>query len=355
MVRQMVESGESFARFVVPHAYAAAETPLRLQVIHPSQVPIDALASLTGRCHGGIEFDSQGRRVAYHVLPHRPNDPVSPLFADLWSPVRVPAVDMIHLFNPLEPGQLRGLSWLAPVLAAVHEIDQLQDAALIRAKLANLVCGAMTDPEGNAGGMPGTNSGGVLTAGLEPGTIISGKPGWGIEFFDPKESQNYAPFIKSHLLAVAAGLGVPYELLTGDLSSVNYSSIRAGLVEFKKRLEHWQHNIVVYRLCRPVWDRFIRASVIAGHIDLLAYEADPAAFHAVDWLPPRSPWVDPLKDAQAEIVAINAGLMSRSQAVASRGYDPEMLDAEIAADRAREQSLGLAFSAAAPPPQGNQE
>ena len=40
------------------------------------------------------------------------------------------------------------------------------------------------------------------------------------------------------------------------------------------------------------------------------------------------------------------GLKSRTQALAERGYDAEQVDAEIAADKAREQSLGLSFGAA---------
>lgn len=48
-----------------------------------------------------------------------------------------------------------------------------------------------------------------------------------------------------------------------------------------------------------------------------------------------------LKDAKAEILAIDAGLMSRREAVASRGYDIEALDREIAEDERRAQHLGI--------------
>ena len=47
---------------------------------------------------------------------------------------------------------------------------------------------------------------------------------------------------------------------------------------------------------------------------------------------------------------IAAGLKSRSQALAERGYDAEAVDAEIAADQARERTLGLRFSAGASTP-----
>jgi hypothetical protein len=51
-----------------------------------------------------------------------------------------------------------------------------------------------------------------------------------------------------------------------------------------------------------------------------------------------------MKDTRAEIEQIEAGLKSRTQALAERGFDAEQVDAEIAADRAREQKLGLLAS-----------
>ena len=59
-------------------------------------------------------------------------------------------------------------------------------------------------------------------------------------------------------------------------------------------------------------------------------------------------YVDPKKDVEAEILAINAGLKSRRQAISERGYDAEQVDAEIAADKARTDALGLSFGAPSP-------
>ena len=77
------------------------------------------------------------------------------------------------------------------------------------------------------------------------------------------------------------------------------------------------------------------------------YEQNRRAYLACAWLPPKWDWVDPLKDAKAEIEQIAAGLKSRTQALAERGYDAEQVDAEIAADQARERTLGLRFGAKA--------
>ena len=77
------------------------------------------------------------------------------------------------------------------------------------------------------------------------------------------------------------------------------------------------------------------------------YDGRRREYLACGWLPPKWDWVDPLKDARAEIEQIDAGLKSRTQALAERGYDAEQVDAEIAADHAREKSLGLIFRSVA--------
>ena len=87
----------------------------------------------------------------------------------------------------------------------------------------------------------------------------------------------------------------------------------------------------------------METAVVAGAIDLPDYDRRRREYLACGWLPPKWDWVDPLKDARAEIEQIEAGLKSRTQALAERGYDAEQVDAEIAADKAREQVLGITF------------
>ena len=84
-------------------------------------------------------------------------------------------------------------------------------------------------------------------------------------------------------------------------------------------------------------------AVLAGGIDLPGYATERRQYLACDWLPTKWDWIDPAKDASAEILQIEAGLKSRTQAIAERGYDAEQVDREIAAERKREAELGLDF------------
>jgi capsid protein len=130
--------------------------------------------------------------------------------------------------------------------------------------------------------------------------------------------------LSHQIRAIAAGLGLPAHLVDGNLRNANYSSLRAGLVAFRQRIEQDQFGTIIPQFVAPLFSR------VTGEA-------------AAEFYPPAQPWVDPVKDTQATREAIAAGLMSRRQAVAALGYDVVALDAEIAADRAREAALGLAF------------
>ena len=129
-VRAMIESGESFIRLRVT-TEAGSSVPLSIELLDREQVPVDLHREIGGgaRIRAGIEFDPAGRRVAYRVLSSRPGDPIGPLRME---PVRVPAADCLHLFKPLAAGQLRGITWLAPVLLRLHELDQFEYVVLDR-------------------------------------------------------------------------------------------------------------------------------------------------------------------------------------------------------------------------------
>ena len=135
---------------------------------------------------------------------------------------------------------------------------------------------------------------------------------------------------------LAVGLGVPPYLMHGDLSEVNFSSIRAGLIAFRERVEMLQHSMLVFQFLRPVFEKWITIEVLAQRIKSTIDESLPAT-----WVTPRQVWVDPLKDVQAEILQEQHGFKSRREIVASRGVDIEVLDQERADELAREKELGL--------------
>lgn len=337
-VRSMIVSGEAFVQL------ALTERGLRLRHIAPEQVDIAQTVDLEGggRIIAGVEFDAAGQRVAYWI---RPVDPTA-IFEGYAPPVRVPASDVLHLFRPIGPGQVRGVSFLAPVLIRAGELDQLDDALLVGAKIAAMYAGFLTDMNGSATGFPleGVEVGSVMETGLEPGTLKVLPAGFDIKFSGPQNAQQSVEFGKVQLRGIAAGLGVPEYLLTGDLTGANYSSLRAGMLEFRRRVDAIQFQTIVPQLLRPAWQRFVTTAILSGEIEAGDFETNAADYFACEWIPPAQEWIDPEKDAKATAEMISSGLTSRRRAVAAQGYSVEELDAEIVSDRERESELGLSFA-----------
>ena len=232
------------------------------------------------RC--GIEFDALGRRVAYHLYRSHPEDgrlvPMSGQGG--LETVRVDAREVIHLYRVLRPGQIRGEPWLSRALVKLNELDQYDDAELVRKKTAAMFAGFVTrqSPEDNLMGEGGPDGDGIALAGLEPGTLQLLEPGEDIKFSEPADvGGSYSEFLRTQFRAVAAALGITYEQLTGDLTGVNYSSIRAGLLEFRRRCEMVQHGVLVHQLCRPVWSAWMKQAVLAGALEAPGFARGGAA------------------------------------------------------------------------------
>jgi lambda family phage portal protein len=341
MAHSLVVNGEAFAALVTDPDTGE----LRIKLLDPDQIDSFFDRDLDGgnKIVAGIELDRYGRRVAYHVLRDTYR----------FERVRVPASEIVHVFKADVAGQQRGVSWFAPVILKLFELDKASDALGMRLAISAMLMGVTTNANGEA--VPpfdGEQDGrGGLEGGIEPGTIKSLAPGEDIRWTDPPDlGPESIAFLTLTAREIAAGLGLPYEALTGDLSEVNYSSIRAGLVEWRRRCEAIQHGLIAFQALRPIYRRWATTEILAGRLAAPGFESDPEPYLAVRFMPPRNDWVDPAKDVAAEVAAITAGLMSRRQAVAARGYDLEQLDDEIAQDNQRAASLGLSFTTPPPSP-----
>lgn len=348
--RELFIAGEVFFRLRQRRPEDGLSVPLQLQMLPSEMLPLTDNRVLDNGhvVRQGIEFDRIGRRVAYHFLRRHPGDITDPGLAG--ETVRVPAEMVLHIIDPVDAGQLRGVSRFAPALVKLFLLDQYDDAELDRKKVAAMFVGFVRRPERDFDNGGETDDRGEPLLPLEPGQLQILDDGEDITFSTPADvGGNYEAFQYRTLLQVAAALGLPYANLSADMLKANYSNTRAALLEFRRRIEAFQHSVLVYQLCRAVWARWMDTAVLSGALTLPDYERRRAEYLACSWLPPRWDWVDPLKDIRAEIEAIEAGLKSRTQAIAERGYDASQVDAEIAADRQRERDLGLWFQRRAAP------
>ena len=362
--REVFEAGEIFIRERPRRLTDGLSVPIQFQLLEPDFVPIEKTEALPSgnSIRGGIELNRIGRRVAYHFYRSHPGD--GALVADgSLETTRVDARQVMHCFQVLRAGQLRGQPSLSPVLAKLYQLDLYDDAELERKKVAALFAGFLHKNSDDDNLLAETakltptqdaiKMAEALTE-LIPGGMHVLLPGWDITFSGPSEVGNsYEPFMRVQLRLIAAGLGITYEQLTGDLSDVNFSSIRAGLVQFRRRCEKLQRQIFIHQMCRPIWRRWITAAVLSGALKvegvnvLKEFTERPAGFFRAEWRPPAWEWVDPLKDMKAEELAHKLRIKSRDQTIKERGRDPEVVDEEIAASQKRARDLGIEPSAEA--------
>ena len=343
VAREMFVAGECFVRLRPRRAEDGLLVPLQLQLLQSEMLPFEKTetAGNGNRIRCGIEFDLIGRRVAYHFRRRHPGDSTDQRIAAP-DTVRVPAEDVLHIYRPIDAGQIRGLPHVAPAMVRLFLLDQYDDAELDRKKTAAMFAGFITKtaPEEQLlGEIEATELGGAI-ASLEPGTMQVLLPGEDVKFSSPADvGGGYEAFQYRTLLSVSASLGLPYHLVTGDVRQANYSSLRAELVEFRRRIGQLQHGVLVHQFCRPIWARWLETAQLAGRLEL----SDPVAARMVQWIPPRWDWVDPLKDIQAQVLAMEAGITSRRKVVEATGYDVEEVDRENATDAARAAALGLSY------------
>ncbi|MEP6587129.1 MAG: phage portal protein [Polaromonas sp.] len=351
-VRSWLDSGEVFARRRPRFQDEGLAVPVQVQLIESDMVPLLDADTYQGLPQGnkirsGIELDKRGKRVAYWVYKEHPGDGGNMAYgaSDL---IRVPASDMCHVFEQKRPGQLRGVSVLAPILARLRNIESYDDATLERQKLANMIVGFIKrDLPPAAGdedidpltGQPIDQEGpsGPLL-GMQPGLLQELDDGQSMEWSNPPEAgTTYSDYMRTQHMGTAAAAGLPYEVHSGDIANVSDRTLRVLINEFRRFAEARQWQIIIPMFCQRVINWFVDAAVLAGKISM--EEADDA--RRVEHSPHGWAHIHPVQDPTGKKIEVENGFISRSSVIGARGDDPDAVDEERQADDARQQALAI--------------
>ncbi len=326
-VRTMAESGESIVRFRPQPADFGLRIPLQLQMLEADFLDqARTMGLVNGHLMEGVQFDEKGRRVAYWLFSYHPGGVLilNPRGGIVSQPV--PADQIMHVYRVLRPGQVRGVPWLAPVMMALRDLEDYCDAERIRKKIEACVTAFVTQPEGIDGdplGLADTDpSSGLPVEKFEPGMVEYLKPGQDVKFNNPPAAGGYREYKMTELQGIMAGIGLPYELGTGDMSQVNYSSWRGGMLGFRNTVEAYRWLTLIPLFCMPVWRRFIDVLMLQGKIPKSAASDEKVSLRTVQWTAPRFESVDPVKDAEAVLKDVRMGRKTWFEAVLENGFDP---------------------------------
>ncbi len=332
VVMALVVDGEVLVRYRNRERKDNLPLMLQLQVIEADYIDTAKWGTLEGGgwIREGIEFDAIGRRVAYWLFKDHPGA-AARTFRKGHTSHRVPASEVLHIYRQDRPGQMRGVSWFAPVSLPLQDAADHQDAQLMRQKIAACFAAFRTydgdEPDGGA-----TEIGSSIT----PGTIRQLKPGEDIVFANPPTVDGGEEFTRSVYRSTAVGLGITYEALTGDLSNVNFTSYKAGRIDMDQNITSWQWLLIIPQLMQPIGRKIVEQWALERGLK-------PSKNLKLEWVPPVRPLIDPAREIPAMRDKVRAGFASRQGVIRELGHDPERILEEQTEDAAQADAAALKF------------
>lgn len=296
--------------------------PLAVQVVNPKRVQTPPGRIGDKRIRMGVEVDDLGTAIAYWIRKTEPYDTLN--INDAFD--RVPADRVLHTFEPLFPGQLRGVPWMAPGMGILKDLKDFCEAHLIGEQIS--ACFAVFIKTQNPAGIAaynatGTDSGCRRIEDIAPGMVNYLNPDEDVTFSSPARPGNtLGPYVLHHLKGFASSIRYPFELLTKTYDN-SYSGGRLSLIDGRVAFGCWQQGRIDMSLS-PFWHRLVDEAVMLGlvpEIDPAAYHANPWPWRRHQWIPPGMEWIDPRVDAESNRMAVEDGFKPKSEIIAGLGGD----------------------------------
>ena len=311
----------------------------QVQVLDAAQVDYNYSVP-TKRINLGIESDDRGRPVKYYY-----NETTTVSGTTFHQ--ALDANTIIHIFKVERPGQLRGCTWLASSGYRLKVMDGWEEASLVGARVAASQMGFFkkTDEssmgfQGDGKGKDGTNdSSGYMEMTSEPGVFRELPYGMDFQAFDPKQpSTTFPEFRTAAMKSIASGLGVSFTTLGNDLSDVNYSSARIGLLGDRDLWRCMQEFLSTHLLQR-IFDKWLPMFLISGNTHLPISKVEK--FNDVKWQPRGWAWVDPQKESKANETAWLLRTKPLADSCAEQGKNWKEVMAQIKLEQDEADRLGI--------------
>jgi lambda family phage portal protein len=351
ILRSLIVSGEVLVR-IVKQPFADSPIPFALEIIEPDQLDDRQNSRMANgnEVRMGVEVDQWRRPVAYHILPCHPGD--VGFRTQSYSPVRVPADEILHLWNwrGVRPGQTRGVSALASIIIESRNLLGYKESEQVKARIQSCIMGHYQREYPDVEPME-TDEEGYRVFTMEPGIIEDLPPGVTFNGFDPSSpNPNFKDFLLQGQRGMAQGMGVASYTVTGDLSDANYSSMRTGMLGERKNYEQLRDDLAE-DLISPIYRQFLDIGVLSGFLKLPRDYETRRDFYSVHEVA-GSPWawIDPFKDMQANQLALESGLTTKTRLLKEQGIEFEDICAELSEEKAIAERYGVSFEPIPSPP-----
>lgn len=352
MLRMAVERKKVDGGILFRKCYTAGGlVPFKLQAIEVDEIDTSQYMpkNPANKIVDGIEYDAYNKPVGYWIRQYSLDG------YQLLEPEYVEAKDIIFYFQKNRPSQVREMSDLAPTITRIRDVNEFVKAVSLKERIAAclsvFITKTSTTPSAGMGrgigqpAAPARNNKSYDGKRITPGMIMELNEGENVNSVSPPGAgAEAAEYLKIQQGLIASGQGISYEALTRDMSQTNYSSARQGLIEDRLIFED-EIELLSEKIMDEVYETFVINAVVAGVVKA------PAAFwNKLDdflqheWVASPKAWIDPLKEANANKIALATGQKTFKEVCAENGRDFEEVLDEIAQIKAYADKLGLSLT-----------
>lgn len=329
--------------------YGAAHYATSILLIDTDRLsnPMEMVDTLT--CRGGVEINAKGVPLGYHIRRAHQGDWYGAVQSMEWDfvPRRTawgrPII--VHDYDRERVDQHRGVPIYAPVMNRMKMLTT-SDRAELQAAVINAIFSLSVtsphDPASMRDAMDAGREGDDLwyweqrkkyrqerPLSLQDARILSLFPGEKAEALNSERpNANHDAFAHYFLRHIASQLGTTAEKITKDWSKVNYSSARAAILDARRTTRRRMGDFTTGTAI-PIASAVLEEMMDKGDMPLPKSGEVPdfaearAAYARMRFIGPGQGWIDPVKEAQAAIIRMDAGVSTLEQECADQGGDAE--------------------------------
>ena len=296
--------------------------PLQLQAIEVDELDtMQMTAHYEGnRVVGGVEYNRWNRPVGYHIRTYA-IDGYSPGESEYFD-----AKDMIFLFTKRRPSQAREVSDMAPTLTRIRDANEFLNTISIKERVLACLSVFITQeqPQSGIGARQNKSFDGVnynyQGKTLVPGIIQYLNPGDKVATVQPTgQAVDATAFTKQQMRMIGSGQGLSYEVTSRDMSESNYSSARQGIIEDELTYQEDVESVIA--LLDEIYESFVISAVLSEKVKIPTFWKDKDAYLSHKWIKAPKKWIDPVKVANANRVALQTGEKTYADLASERGRD----------------------------------
>lgn len=337
VVRKRVDGGILFYKTFSKDGFV----PFKLQLFEVDELDTDVMdAGVRGnKVIGGVEVNSYNKPVAYWIKQYDPDG------INMTKPIRIEAKNIIYYYSKKRPSQIREMSEMAPAVPRVRDVNEFITATSVKQRVeACLSIFIKKQVPTNSVGRSGAPVERVSYDGklLMPGMIRELNAGDEIQTVNPAgQAADATSFTKMLQRLIGAGQGISYESFSRDMSESNYSSARAGLIE--DELTYQEEKELLVEILDEIYETFVISAVLCGALNIPNFWEEKERYLNHEWIQEPKPWIDPMKEANANKTALATGQKTFMQIAAENGRDwrDQVDDMAAVVEYGREKGLDM--------------